>query len=239
MLRGSTHGGQGPAYPYLAWVWRPALRALGLEVKLSLLRAGFAGDGGGEVRLEISPWTQGPERIVLPARGTLRAAVVTTLFGGIPLAEAQQKSRAASQALREHGILCEEEHLPLPTRAQGFLLMARLQFEHTVAGFSDVEGKALANQVTQFMEGGGSLDAHLAEQLLLPAALLAAGRVASGTHGLTWFEAPGHTPALVQTAELVQRFLEARVTLQPPGAVEVSYSSSERGGGGRALGPLA
>jgi RNA 3'-terminal phosphate cyclase (ATP) len=159
----------------------------------------------------------------------LTSAVVTSLFGGIPFGVAQKQASAAAYALREHGILCEEEHLPLPTtRSSGSALFICLQFEHTAAGFTELGerqlspeavGRAAASQVAAFMESAGAVEEHLADQLLLPAALLAAGRV--GEVGISRFRSAGVTAHLTQSAAVIERFLPVRVGVGDGGEVEV------------------
>jgi RNA 3'-terminal phosphate cyclase (ATP) len=229
-LRGGTHVPHSPCYHYLSWVWRSAVQLLGLNVTLALRTAGFYPEGAGELRAQVAGWSQGPELLELPARGTLTQAVVTSLFGGVPFAVAQRQGAAAVQALREHGMLCEEEHLPLPTtRSAGSTVFVRLQFEHTVAGFTVLSersavpeevGRKAAALAAAFMEGGGAVDEHLADQLVLPAALLAAGR--AGPRGLTRFRSAKVTDHLLHHAKLVEDFLPVRVQVTPEGGVEVA-----------------
>jgi RNA 3'-terminal phosphate cyclase (ATP) len=227
-LRGTTHPLRGPSYHWLTWVWRPALQALGLDLSLTLRQSGFHPEAGGEVHLELRRWSSGPERIDLPARGTLKSAVVTAVFAGVPLALAQRQARAAVDAMREHGILCEEEHLPLPTGSAGSALFLRLQFEHTAAGFSavadrpspaEVVGDTVSAAVAAFMASGGSIDAELADQLLVPCAVLASGRL--GMPAYARFRAPEKTEALERAAQLIEQFLPVRVAVSTDATVEI------------------
>jgi RNA 3'-terminal phosphate cyclase (ATP) len=71
------------------------------------------------------------------------------------------------------------------------------------------------------MESGGALDEHLADQILLPAALLAAGRLGPASPGTTRFTTSRVTAHLTTHARVTERFLPVRVTVEPGGAVEV------------------
>jgi RNA 3'-terminal phosphate cyclase (ATP) len=230
-LRGGTHLPHSPSFHYVAQVWQPVARAYGLPVQLTLPHAGFYPEGAGEIVAEVGPPQTPPLRVELPARGMLREVRVSSLVGGLPFTVAERQSRAAVATLREHGILAEAENRPLPvTRSVGTVTFVLAQFEHTIAGFTalgergrpaeDV-GREAAEALTDFMETGGALDAHLADQILLPAALLASGRLGPATPGTTRFTAARITDHLTTHARVVERFLPVHVSVDPGGEVEV------------------
>ncbi|NBD11145.1 MULTISPECIES: RNA 3'-terminal phosphate cyclase [Corallococcus] len=230
-LRGATHLRDSPSFHALVGAWLPVARAYGLPVQLSLTHAGFHPEGAGEFTAEIGAPVEPPVRVDLPARGVLREVRVMTLVGGLPFAIAERQSRAAVAALRERGILAEADNRPVPvTRSQGTATFILAQFEHTVAAFTslgngghDAEGvgREAAEALTRFMQTGGALDEHLAEQLLLPAALLASGRLGAVTPGTTRFTAARITGAMTVQAEVLRRFLPVHIDVSPGGAVEV------------------
>jgi RNA 3'-terminal phosphate cyclase (ATP) len=230
-LRGATHPRRGPSFHDLVGAWQPVARAYGLPVQLALTHAGFHPEGAGEVTVEVGAPAEPPLRVELPARGVLREVRVMSFVGGLPFAVAERQSRAAVAALRERGILAEADNRPLAvTRSQGSATFVLAQFEHTVAAFTapgsgslDAEavGREAAEALTRFMETGGALDVHLAEQLLVPAALLASGRLGAASPGTTRFTAAGVTGALTVQAEVLRRFLPVHIDIEPGGAVEV------------------
>jgi RNA 3'-terminal phosphate cyclase (ATP) len=198
-LRGGTHLPHSPSYHYLAGVWLPVVHAYGLPAQLTLGHAGFYPEGAGDFTADVGAPEEPPLRVDLPARGMLREVRVGSFVGGLPFSIAERQSRAAVAALRERGILAEAEHRPLPvTRSVGTVVFVLAQFEHTIAGFTalgergrpaeDV-GREAAVALADFMETGGALDEHLADQILLPAALLASGRLGPVTPGTTRFTA--------------------------------------------------
>ncbi|MCI0569330.1 MAG: RNA 3'-terminal phosphate cyclase [Myxococcaceae bacterium] len=235
-LRGGTHLPEGPHYHALALVWLTALRAYGFDADLRLRSAGFAPEGAGEVRAIVPAYRGEPPALVeLLARGTLVEVHVTSLVAGTALALAERQARGAELVLRERGIPCITESLPLPSaRAQGSAVLVRAQFENTVAAFSAVAapgeppeaaGRRAAAGLCELMEGPGALDPATAEQLLVPAALLASGRLGPSTPGTTRYQAPASTPALRAVAAAVQALLPVRVTVGSDGAVAVSPGS--------------
>jgi RNA 3'-terminal phosphate cyclase (ATP) len=231
-LVGLTHAPKGPTYHHLAWVWLPLLEAYGLRATLSLQRAGFWPEGVGEFRGLVQAPSEPPLRVEVPARGTLQDVEVRSLVGGVPFDVAARQARAAVSTLRERGIYCHAENLPLPVgRTPGTLVFIRAQFENTFAAFAAVGdrsaapeevGSKAAKALADFMESPGALDEHLADQILLPAALLAAGRLGASSPGTTRFTAARLTPHLRVTAALVEEFLPVRVELKETGEVAVS-----------------
>jgi len=71
------------------------------------------------------------------------------------------------------------------------------------------------------MQTPGALDEHLADQILIPAGLLAAGRLGASSPGTTRFTAARITPHLRVTAALLEEFLPVRVELKDEGEVAV------------------
>ena len=228
-LRGGTHVSNSPTYNYLAWIWGPTMAAFGLGMDLQLRDAGFYPEGGGEVQARVARPTEAPTRVELPSRGTLRDVHVTSMVGGLPFHVAERQAKAAAQVLRESGIHCETEKLPLSvTRSVGTTVFVRAQFENTAAGFSalgergrpaEAVGREAAEQLTAFMATGGALDEHLADQILVPAGLLAAGRL--GAPAETRFTTAAVTGHLTTNAGVLERFLPVRIDVSPSADVHV------------------
>ncbi len=231
VLRGGTHVPKSPPYHYLSWVWLPVMSAYGLHGKLQLRYAGFHPAGAGEFRAIISPNNLPPNRVDLPTRGTLRDVQVTSFVAGLPLEIAERQGRAAVVALRARGILSDAENLPLPsTRSQGTAVFILAEFENTLAGFSalgakgrqaELVGREAADALARFMESGGVVDTHLGDQLLLPAALLAAGRLGPSSPATTRYVAAEVTPHLETHAWVLQQFLPVAIDVTPAGEVTV------------------
>jgi len=216
-LRGGTHLPHSPVYHYLAAVWLPAVQAYGLSAELRLEQAGFYPQGGGEIGAVLSERAQPPTLVELPARGTLADVDVTSFVSGLPLPIAERQGAAAVAALQRKGIYSHSENRPLKsTLSRGTAVFIRAQFENTMAGFSalgergrpaEQVGEDAAAQLGKFMAGSGALDPHLADQILLPAALLAAGLLGEADPGRTRFTTPEVTPHLTTNADVLQRFL--------------------------------
>lgn len=231
-LRGGTHLPHSPSYHYVVGVWLQLVRAYGLNASLRLVHAGFYPEGAGEFVAEVEPVHRPPIRVELPARGTLNDITVNSFVGGLPFSIAERQSKAAVAALRERGLLSHAENRPMPTtRSVGTVTFILAQFENTIAGFTalgergrpaEEVGREAAEELARFMESGGALDEHLGDQILLPAALLAAGKLGEASPGTTRYTMQRVTEHLTTHAWLIERFLPVRVTVEPGGAVEVT-----------------
>lgn len=231
-LRGCTHLRGSPSFHDLSWAWLPALQIYGFRAELSLRCAGFAPEAGGEMHAEIAAHREPPNVVELLSRGALRDVHATAMAGGLPFDAAQVAARSASQSLREHGVLAEAEKRLLPVSgSSGIAVFVRAEFERSIASFTsvgdrnsapDAVGAEAARMLGDFLGSGGAIEAQQAEQLLFPAALLAAGLLGPSEKGLTRFHSAAVTPSLRVTVEVLQRFLPTvRFRLDAEGGVEV------------------
>jgi RNA 3'-terminal phosphate cyclase (ATP) len=240
-ISGGTHQGQAPSFHQLALVWAPAVARLGFRFELGLQAAGFQPQGGGALTARIDPASPMPP-LDLRQRGTLRDVDVLALVGGLPYAEAVAEASHAQKALTALGVASEAERLVLPvrgSRGRHTLVVAsfdRIRSGHGATRAGERAGDvAAAEAVASFRDHlarGGAVDPQLAEQLLVPAALLAARLVQPppGVVPVTRYTASAHTPRLAGTAAVIRRFLDVEVSVvghlgeeveirvQPPGA---------------------
>jgi len=240
-LRGATHQDLAPSFHFLALAWAPAVARLGFKVELSLQAAGFLPEAGGELTARIEPARPMPP-LDLRHRGTLRDVEVLSFSGGVPHEVADRQAIRAVKRLRALGVPAEAERVPLPVRgSRGGHVLVVAHFERFRTGHGAVTGKdrnaeaAAEAAVAAFqahLEGRGAVSPELADQLLLPAALVAAGRVPPppGVVPATRYTVSQVTDHLVSSAEVVKRFLDVElavlgrvgepgeVRVQPPGA---------------------
>ncbi len=220
-LRGGTHVTFSPSFDYLARVWLPMVRHFGFEAELTLDVAGFFPQGGGSVRAAIEGVTPGEEAIDFAAASVSRAEVLSTV-GGLPLEIASRQNAAASERLGRDRLRCDTEVLaPTTKHSKGSACLVWSTLENgLVAGASwigdrgvraeDV-GRTAAEQFLAFAHAEASVDEHLGDQLLLPAALAAAGYL--GTPRATSFVAQHITEHLSTHASVIRQFLDVEVTV--------------------------
>jgi RNA 3'-terminal phosphate cyclase (ATP) len=240
-LRGGTHQDHAPSFHYLALVWAQAVARLGFSFALELQAAGFYPEGGGEFTARIEPAHAMPP-LDLRHRGTLREVEVVSIVGGLGFEVADRQAARALRGLRDAGIAAEAERVPVPAHAsRGGHVLIVSSFERTRAGHGAVGGRERSPEQTaddavaacrEHLSRGAAVDRHLGDQLLLPAALLAAGAVpaAPGVVPATRYTVCAVTKHLLTNADVIRRFLdveisvvgreddEGEVRVQPPGA---------------------
>jgi RNA 3'-terminal phosphate cyclase (ATP) len=239
-LMGGTHQDHSPSFHYLALVWAPAVARLGFQFDLSLLRAGFYPEGGGELTSDVHPARAMPP-LDLRHRGTLVEAEVLSLVAGLDFSVAERQAERAEHRLREAGVLAQVRSVPLPagpSRGSHVLVVAR--FERTRSGHAatgepgrepERTAEAAAGAFTRFLDGHAAVDPHLGDQLLLPAALVACGHAPrpAGVETRTTFTVSEVTPHLATNAEVVGRFLPVEVAVSGPEGEEGTVEVRRRG----------
>jgi RNA 3'-terminal phosphate cyclase (ATP) len=177
-LIGGTHTTTSPCFHFLDTTWRRYLELCGLRVSLRMNRPGFYPRGGGEVQAFIQPCRR-LHGIRLGTRTKVRASGFSAV-AGLDVSIARRQARRATVRLQDRGLkvsLREEtwtggpgtvlavelDTTPVPTLF--FALGARGKPAERVADEA-------VEQVFAYLDAGDALvDAHSADQLVLPLAL--------------------------------------------------------------------
>lgn len=182
ILNGGTHVAMSPSFDYVHDVWLPTLARMGLRAELSLVRSGWYPVGKGEVRLRLR--RGGGRRALCPLRledrGSLRAVTGRSLAANLPAHIPERMAVRAQSILAEAGVSAEIEAVGLKAACPGAGLFLTAHYESCLAGFSaqGERGKP-AEQVAEeacaallrHHRSGAALEQHLADQMILPAAL--------------------------------------------------------------------
>jgi RNA 3'-terminal phosphate cyclase (ATP) len=244
-LRGGTHQQYSPTFHFLALVWAPAVARLGFHFDVALQAAGFYPEGGGELTAVVDPAHAMPP-LDLRHRGTLTEVEVVAMVAGLSFGVAERLADRALRRLREMGVAADATRVPVPARrSAGSHLMLVAHFERARAGFGALGDRGqtpdrAADEAVQayaaFVQRGGAVDRYLGDQLVVPAALVAAGLLPPppGVVPATRYTVSNVTKHLVTNLDVVKRFLdvdarvlgreeeEGEVRIQPKGAsVEV------------------
>ncbi len=226
VLLGGTHVPWSPPFHYLAWVFLPAVQQMGLAGTAEIRRWGFYPRGGGEIHLRLTPVSQlqGVDWTTPPA---------PTAFQGLSAAAnlPEHVIRRQSQSLREHlpwPLTIREEKAPSPGPGSFVFLWG------PQAGFSSLGAKGkpaeqVALEAVQAFQGfrrtAAGVDRHLADQILLYAAL-AAGPTTLSTEAITLH--------LLTNIWVIRQFLDVSIEvkgdLQQPGTIRIQglgYRSSK------------
>jgi RNA 3'-terminal phosphate cyclase len=229
-LRGSNHDEGAPTFHDLRLCWSQMAAQFGLKLSLELTEAGFGEPGELSARLDPAP-------ALLPLqvmnRGLLRQVSVIAAVAGGRNEAALEAAEQVVKSLRRRGLVAEAERVPLPLSqaAQArsrWALTAVAEFESSIVSVSEVGqwnrlgdaqavGERVAERLQQFLETRGALDASLAERMLLPSFLCAAGLGArAGTPPSCHYSTSEITPGLLQLATLARMALPVRAIVDGP-----------------------
>jgi RNA 3'-terminal phosphate cyclase (ATP) len=223
---GGTHVPWSPPVHYLTSVFLPALREIGPRVGLTLERFGWYPRGRGEIVVEIDPchgysgirWVEPPARPAVAG-----VSVVSRLPGEI----ARRQRRRALDRLAARGLAADIEVVE-DARAldPGTCLILSVSGPGAHGGSSalgrrGVRAESVADEAVEglfgYLDGGGAVDGHLADQLVPILAL------AATPSSLT---CPGLTDHLRSVAWVVQQLLGARIDLSDARPARVAIDPS-------------
>lgn len=186
VLEGGTHNSMAPPTDALAMGFLPLVERMGGRVELTLERAGFVPAGGGRVRVRIEPATT-PQPLELLQRGpdAQRSAVIDYAHLGDAIPRKQARLlRTLLPLLGDNIELREHDTSPGPGNAISVFLGFRHVCEvFTCFGAKSVPSRrlvaSLARSVKRYLASDAPVGSHLADQLLLPMALLGGGTFAT------------------------------------------------------------
>jgi RNA 3'-terminal phosphate cyclase (ATP) len=202
-LRGGTHVPMAPPADYIEAVYAPMLRRMGLETRLSMTRAGFYPKGGGEITLEIAGGRPGTP-VDCTERGRLRRLHVFIVTSQLPEHVAARGKETAQKGLKGYGVPVECAIRDLPGHGPGAAVVIVAECERGAGGWMGLgeRGKPMERVAEEAVHGfqrwfasGAGVDAHLADQLALPCALL------SGTSRWTTPEVTEHLRTVLHVAQ--------------------------------------
>lgn len=223
-IGGGTHVPRSPCYDYLERQWNPMLGVIGFSVRLQLAMAGFYPRGGGMIEAIIDPVIR-LRPLDLGGRSAPTRIEGLAAVADLSSQIADRMQHRAHGRLAGLGIPVEVENRRLPTRSPGAFLFLCAGFEHSKCCYTSLgkRGKP-AEQVADDsidalldgLETGGAVDRWLADQLLLPLALVP-GRSRVLTERITRH--------LLTLRDVIALFLPARIVIEgvegEPGMVTI------------------
>jgi len=214
ILRGGTHVDMSPSYDYVHDVWLPTLARMGVCAELSLARSGWFPVGQGEIRLRIA----GSGELLplrLEHRGLLRTVTGRALAANLPAHICERMASRARDLLEQAGIAAEIEAAVLEAACPGAGMYLTAHYENSLAGFgaqgergkpAERVAEEACSALLHHNRSGAALEQHLADQLILPAALC---------RGESVFGVERISPHLVTSAWVVARFGLAQIDIAP------------------------
>ncbi len=207
-LEGGTHNPMAPPFEFIERVFLPWVDRMGARVTATLDRSGFYPAGGGRFRVSITPFAK-RERVEVGARGALLEKRVVARVAGLPRAIAEREVKVVNELLGWEPERLSPEVLP-KDQGPGNVVMIELGFEHTrelfmAVGERGVQAERVAERVARealaWLDADVPVGEHLADQLLVPMALVGGGRFVT-------VEPSAHT---VTNAQVIGRFLPVEI----------------------------
>lgn len=202
VLEGGTHNPASPPFEFLARTFLPLVNRMGPKVEIRLVRHGFYPVGGGRIEVDITPAPLMPVEFL--ERGALRKCSAMAFVAALPYDIGKREVDAARKVLDWADDAFLVEVLPQEL-GPGNILLAQAEYEHVtevVSGFGKMGvsaeslGKTAAQRLFGYMGTSAFAGPYLADQLLLPMALVGRGR-------FTTVKPSGHART---AAQVIDRF---------------------------------
>jgi len=212
-LTGGTHVAFAPTFHFLERQWAVLMRRLGIDVELTLERAGYFPEGGGQIRAKVLPCPS-VRPLSLGPRGPLQRLEGVSAVSGLPRSIAERQRNQALSRLEAAGLYAGIELADIPARGKGTFLLLLAAHEgggracYDALGAPKKRAETVADEacdaLLRFLATRGAVDEHSADQLLLPLALAS---------GPSEFHVPAISSHLVTNAQVIQRFIPVQITL--------------------------
>jgi len=190
-IKGGTHVAWSPSFHYLRDVYLPMLARWGVSANIELPAWGWYPTGGGAIKAAI------PAQVRLAGsgdwqnRGELQQVKGVAIASSLPAHIAQRIRNRAVNLLAEAGLPTAIEPQRVRSDSPGAGIFLTAEYENVQAGFTALGKKGKpSEQVAQeavdallaYHQSNAVVDAHLADQLILPVALAEW----SGTLSVEW-----------------------------------------------------
>lgn len=208
---GETHNDNTVGFDAFERATLAGFRKLGLYATAQLVGAGFGFGAHGEVAVEIEPSVLNP--VEWASRGGLASVGAIVSTGDMPESVGEAAIAAVQELGKKHGFEVECELAAFESRSKGATVTVWAEFEHGLGCGSaalgregvieEVAGLAF-HRFTEWFDSTATVDAYLADQLLL-AAVQAPGK--------SVFTTPFVTRRLLTMAWVVRQFLPIHITV--------------------------
>jgi RNA 3'-terminal phosphate cyclase (ATP) len=206
-----------PSFYHMQEILLPLIREMGADVKLEMIRPGYVPRGGGSLKLEVSPVAKPLEPLQRTEQGKVEAVRGIALASH--LSEQNVGRRMAHQCLerlKQRGLAAEMRILEDSTAVQkgaALLVWAETDTGCLIAADqagapgrrSEAIGDFVAKALLEDLDSGATADRHLADQLILFAAL---------ARGTTEYTVPFVTEHVEANLWLAKKVLDVQTHLQ-------------------------
>lgn len=211
-IEGETHGQNTLSYDAFAATTIPALRKFGLHAFPELRRAGYGRESMGEIQLQVEP--SALSGVAWGDRGALRTCTGVVTTSDLPLAVGMRAKSHLEHMANSAGIPLRVSLQDIPSDTVGACVTLSAEYERgfggaAVHGQKGLRIESIAQrafvELTAWMESNTTVDAHLADQILVVAAI---------AEGSTTFSAPCLTQRLLTTIWVIKQFLPIHITVR-------------------------
>ncbi|HET9843211.1 MAG TPA: RNA 3'-terminal phosphate cyclase [Gammaproteobacteria bacterium] len=206
IIYGGTHLTHSPSFDYFQKVFEPALRLFGIHMESTLHNCGFYPKGGGKIAIKIAPQ---------PILGNSNWNAPNYLQGiirlvGLPEHIAQRELKILqANGIQDIEIYHQQYNL---SPGNSILLWAPYVGGSGLGERGKPAEKVAEEALKAYKLENSEIDCHLADQLLLYAAL---------AKGQTQYTTSLHTSHLITNAHIINQFLRRNITLGPNGLVSI------------------
>jgi RNA 3'-terminal phosphate cyclase (ATP) len=180
-LEGGTHNPAAPPYDFVERVYVPLLNRLGAQVRTQLIMAGFFPAGGGKLTVTIDPPSE-LRALELTSRGEIRSRSARALVANLPRSIADRELAVVERKLGWEASNMMAEIVP--SHGPGNIVLLEVECTNVTEVFTgfgqrNVRAEIVADRVVtetrQYLAANVAAGQHLADQLLVPMALMRGG----------------------------------------------------------------
>jgi RNA 3'-terminal phosphate cyclase (ATP) len=180
-LEGGTHNPAAPPYDFIERVYVPLLNRLGAQVRAQLIMAGFFPAGGGKMKVAIEPAAEF-RPFELTKRGDIRRRSARALVANLPRSIAERELAVVEKKLGWEASNMMAEIVP--SHGPGNIVLLEVECANVTEVFTgfgerNVRAEIVADRVVtetrQYLAANVAAGQHLADQLLVPMALMRGG----------------------------------------------------------------
>jgi len=207
-ITGGTHNLWAPSFDFLNHAFLPQFRKMGGHASADLISHGFYPAGGGKIELDIQP-VSSPQTFELTTRGDAVNEQAEIVLSNLKREIGERELKVLKKRLALSDDQTKIIHVDGP--GPGNCVSVFLEFENITEVFvnlgqhgvrAETVANTIAQDVREYKLSPAAIGEHLADQLLLPMALMRGGRFTTTTLSQ-------HTQTNI---DIIKRFLDVDIS---------------------------
>ena len=210
VIIGGTHVPWSPPADYLQEIFLPAITKMGIDINIAIPKFGFYPIGGGEIDIAVKPCARPLTSVRIVERGKNKKLTIISAIANLPSSIAERQRDRALKRISNYKMQIQSEIKEVPSSGKGTFLFIMAEFENVKAGFiglgaigkrAEKVADEAVDALLQYLNGNGALDPHLADQIVLYAAL---------AQGQSMFTTTRITNHLLSNIWVIEQFLPVK-----------------------------